>query len=112
VSDTSARVARETTCPDQIVWVKLLTRAVAQTCETNRPQAGNALAQLAHPAPNSRHALAALRSNAQRGASQTGPAKMSTTLEIYTISVPQAQRKAVENLAHLYRRVKVPFNGN
>ncbi len=38
---------------------------------------------------------------------QTGPAKMSTTLEIYTISVPQAQRKAVENLAHLYR-VKVP----
>ena len=72
VSDTSARVTRETTCPDQIVWVKLLTRTIAQTCETKRPQAGNALAQLAHPAPNSRHVLAALRSNAQRGASPDG----------------------------------------
>ena len=26
---------------------------------------------------------------------------MSTTLEIYTISIPQAQRKAVENLSDL-----------
>ena len=32
---------------------------------------------------------------------QMGHAKMSTTLEIYTISIPQAQRKAVENLAQL-----------
>jgi integrase len=32
---------------------------------------------------------------------QLGHSKMSTTLEIYTISMPQAQRKAVENLSDL-----------
>jgi integrase len=32
---------------------------------------------------------------------QLGHSKMSTTLEIYTISIPQAQRKAVENLSDL-----------
>ena len=32
---------------------------------------------------------------------QLGHAKMSTTLEIYTISIPAAQRKAVENLSDL-----------
>jgi integrase len=32
---------------------------------------------------------------------QLGHSKMSTTLEIYTISIPQAQRKAVENLSVL-----------
>ena len=32
---------------------------------------------------------------------QLGRSKMSTTLEIYTISMPQAQRKAVENLSDL-----------
>jgi len=46
--------------------------------------------------PNSRHALAARGSNAQRGAAQLDHSKMSTTLEIYTISIPAAQRKAVE----------------
>jgi integrase len=30
---------------------------------------------------------------------QLGHSKMSTTLEIYTISIPAAQRKAVENLS-------------
>jgi hypothetical protein len=30
-----------------------------------------------------------------------GHSKMSTTLEIYTISIPAAQRKAVENLSDL-----------
>jgi integrase len=32
---------------------------------------------------------------------QLGHSKMSTTLEIYTISIPAAQRKAVENLSDL-----------
>ena len=32
---------------------------------------------------------------------QLGHSKMSTTLEIYTISIPQAQRQAVENLSVL-----------
>jgi integrase len=32
---------------------------------------------------------------------QLGHSKMSTTLELYTISIPQAQRKAVENLSVL-----------
>jgi len=32
---------------------------------------------------------------------QMGHSKMSTTLEIYTISIPAAQRKAVENLSVL-----------
>jgi integrase len=32
---------------------------------------------------------------------QLGHSKMSSTLEIYTISIPQAQRKAVENLSVL-----------
>src|SRR5439155_12770742 len=43
------------------------------------------------------HAGATLR----EAQAQMGHSKMSTTLEIYTISIPQAQRKAVENLAHL-----------
>jgi hypothetical protein len=32
---------------------------------------------------------------------QIGHSKMSTTLEIYTITIPAAQRKAVENLSVL-----------
>jgi integrase len=32
---------------------------------------------------------------------QLGHSKMSTTLELYTISIPQAQRQAVENLSDL-----------
>jgi hypothetical protein len=32
---------------------------------------------------------------------QLGHSKMSTTLEIYTISIPAAQRKTVENLSDL-----------
>jgi integrase len=32
---------------------------------------------------------------------QLGHTKMSTTLEIYTVSIPQAQRKAVENLTRM-----------
>jgi integrase len=44
-----------------------------------------------------RHAGAALR----EAQAQLGHSKMSTTLEIYTIAIPQAQRKAVENLSQL-----------
>jgi integrase len=32
---------------------------------------------------------------------QLGHTKMSTTLEIYTVSIPQAQRRAVENLSRM-----------
>ncbi|MGA8430544.1 MAG: site-specific integrase [Candidatus Sulfotelmatobacter sp.] len=37
----------------------------------------------------------------KKAQAQLGHSKMSTTLEIYTISIPQAQRKAVENLSDL-----------
>lgn len=43
------------------------------------------------------HAGATLR----EAKAQLGHSKMSTTLEIYTISIPAAQRKAVENLSDL-----------
>jgi len=43
------------------------------------------------------HAGATLR----EAQAQLGHTKMSTTLEIYTISIPAAQRKAVENLSNL-----------
>jgi integrase len=43
------------------------------------------------------HAGATLR----EAQAQLGHSKMSTTLEIYTISIPAAQRKAVENLSDL-----------
>lgn len=43
------------------------------------------------------HAGATLR----EAQAQLGHSKMSTTLEIYTISIPAAQRKAVENLSVL-----------
>jgi integrase len=43
------------------------------------------------------HAGATLR----EAQAQMGHAKMSTTLEIYTITIPAAQRKAVENLSVL-----------
>ena len=43
------------------------------------------------------HAGATLR----EAQAQLGHSKMSTTLEIYTIAIPQAQRKAVENLSQL-----------
>jgi integrase len=43
------------------------------------------------------HAGATLR----EAQAQLGHTKMSTTLELYTISIPSAQRKAVENLSDL-----------
>ena len=46
---------------------------VAQAPQANRSQAGDALAQLAHFAPYSRHALAARGSHAQGGASAVMP---------------------------------------
>jgi integrase len=43
------------------------------------------------------HAGATLR----EAQAQLGHTKMSTTLEIYTVSIPQAQRRAVENLSRM-----------
>jgi hypothetical protein len=76
-------------------------QSAAQVLETGRTEARDALAQLAHSAPNSRHALTARGSNAQRGASAVGSLEDVHHLELYTISIPAAQRKAVENLSDL-----------
>jgi integrase len=43
------------------------------------------------------HAGATLR----EAQAQLGHTKISTTLEIYTLSIPQAQRTAVENLSRM-----------
>jgi len=73
----------------------------AQAIETGRPQSGDAPTQLAHTEQNSRHALPAPGATLREAQAQLGNSKMSTTLEIYTIAITQAQRKAVENLSHL-----------
>ena len=62
-----------------------------ETCDSYRRGSGRTHAMLLQ------HAGATLR----EAQAQLGHSKMSTTLEIYTISIPAAQRKAVENLSDL-----------
>jgi site-specific recombinase XerD len=77
------------------------TNLLHQHFEAGGQEAGDALAQLAYL----RRTYATLFQQAggtlREAQAQLGYSKMSTTLEIYTISIPQAQRKAVENLSDL-----------
>jgi len=59
------------------------------------------LAELAHVPAHPCHTLAACRRKPERRAAQLGHAKLSTTLEIYTVPLPAQQRKAVENLSRM-----------
>ena len=53
--------------------------------------------QLAHSASNSRHALAARGSTLKEAQAQLGHSKMSTTLEIYTISIQKRLKFLTNN---------------
>ena len=72
-----------------------------QSFEAGRTQARNALAQLAHFARTHATLLQHAGATLKETQAQLGHSKMSTTLEIYTISIPQKQREAVENLSDL-----------
>jgi hypothetical protein len=74
---------------------------VAPGFEACWSQVGHALAELAYPQTNSRYAASSGGRFIAGAQAQLGHSKMSTTLEIYTLPIPEQQRATIEKLSVL-----------